>query len=287
MANASTPLSPSPRVRSALPLSQGLSRWVPSWAYALAFWAWHHPPASPAAQQASKWGGSASPFKIPFRQGALQAYHWGTEGPVVLLCHDWGRSALHMGPLVFPLLAAGYQVLAFDAPAQGKSPGHQLGFYGWAEAINSVLRFEGHIQCLVAHGEACAPALYALRNATPLRGAVFLAPDDPRKRLKRFARRVGLPKDQRVALTHYVTRRQGQSPEDLPLAELIGDQEHRALVLHDPLDDVVPLADGREVAQHLGVPLETLEHVGHEGLVHHAAAMTRVVGFLGPAQRAY
>jgi hypothetical protein len=45
---------------------------------------------------------------------------WG-EGPVVYLQHGWGGHRQQLGALVAPLVAAGYRVVAFDAPSHGES----------------------------------------------------------------------------------------------------------------------------------------------------------------------
>ena len=59
---------------------------------------------------------------LPFGSGHLALYDWGS-GPTVLLVHGWGARGTHLGKLVPPLVAAGYRVVAFDAPGHGQSSG--------------------------------------------------------------------------------------------------------------------------------------------------------------------
>jgi pimeloyl-ACP methyl ester carboxylesterase len=40
------------------------------------------------------------------------------ENPAVLLVHGWGGNAAQMRAFVFPLLSAGYRVIAYDRPAR-------------------------------------------------------------------------------------------------------------------------------------------------------------------------
>jgi len=53
---------------------------------------------------------------------AIATWTWGArsrEAPAVLLAHGWGGHAAQMRAFVFPLLSAGYRVVAFVQPAHG------------------------------------------------------------------------------------------------------------------------------------------------------------------------
>lgn len=67
---------------------------------------------------------SATSFSVPFGSVNIHAFRWGT-GATILLVHGWGGYGLQLGAFVHPLLKAGYQVLAFDAPAHGNTVGVQ------------------------------------------------------------------------------------------------------------------------------------------------------------------
>src|SRR5262245_22720923 len=57
-------------------------------------------------------------FSVPFGDGRLAGWKWGT-GPTVLLVHGWGGRSSQLGAFVTALVRAGYSALAFDAPAHG------------------------------------------------------------------------------------------------------------------------------------------------------------------------
>jgi pimeloyl-ACP methyl ester carboxylesterase len=49
----------------------------------------------------------------------IVTWRWGSvENPAVLLVHGWGGNAAQMRAFVFPLLSAGYRVIAYDRPAR-------------------------------------------------------------------------------------------------------------------------------------------------------------------------
>src|SRR5882724_4574089 len=55
-------------------------------------------------------------------RGALSVLRWG-KGPLVVLVHGWNGRASQLGAFVEPLVRAGLQVVAFDAPGPGASAG--------------------------------------------------------------------------------------------------------------------------------------------------------------------
>jgi len=58
----------------------------------------------------------------------IATWRWGSrDAPAVLLAHGWGGHAAQMRAFVFPLLSAGYRVIAYDQPAHGVSDGKLTG----------------------------------------------------------------------------------------------------------------------------------------------------------------
>src|SRR5690349_4963423 len=51
---------------------------------------------------------------------SVVAWRWGA-GPTVILAHGWGGYGAQMQPFVEPLVAAGHEVILFDALAHGES----------------------------------------------------------------------------------------------------------------------------------------------------------------------
>lgn len=53
--------------------------------------------------------------------------------------------------MINPLLNKGYQVVAYDAPAHGNSPGKSISLTEWADTILSALREVGNVSCIIGH----------------------------------------------------------------------------------------------------------------------------------------
>ena len=117
----------------------------------------------------------ANIFSIPTKTVDLTAYSWG-EGKTVLLVHGWaGRGTQFGWSLVKPLIESGYRVVAFDAPAHGKTPGEQTNGFEIAEAIATVAENQSPIDSIIAHSLGVASTVLALNKGLTIRKIVCLA----------------------------------------------------------------------------------------------------------------
>jgi hypothetical protein len=70
---------------------------------------------------------------IEHRGRQIAAWRWGErDAPAVILAHGWGGYAAQMRAFVFPLLSAGFRVVAYDQPAHGVSEGRLSGLPDFA-----------------------------------------------------------------------------------------------------------------------------------------------------------
>ena len=131
---------------------------------------------------------------LPFGRGQLALYGWGS-GPTVLLVHGWGARGTHLGKMVPPLVAAGYRVVAFDAPGHGHSSGRSATLPQFASAIAAVAAHVGEIHTLVAHSFGVAMALWAQLDwgLRARRQVLFSSLDHCKWVTEEFARLMQLP----------------------------------------------------------------------------------------------
>src|SRR6478609_6994312 len=89
---------------------------------------------------------------IEHKGRAIATWRWGSrEAPAVLLAHGWGGYAAQMRAFVFPLLSAGYRVIAYDQPAHGVSEGRLTGLPDFADALGHIAGYYGGVVGFVGH----------------------------------------------------------------------------------------------------------------------------------------
>jgi alpha-beta hydrolase superfamily lysophospholipase len=107
---------------------------------------------------------------------------------LVILAHGWAGRAAQLGALAEPLVAAGFRVVAFDAPAHGESPGREAHVPMLAECIVEIATQQGGLRAVIGHSAGAASAALATLMGLEPRGLVLIAPPlSHRRRVERVA----------------------------------------------------------------------------------------------------
>jgi len=214
-------------------------------------------------------------------------YVWPGAGPTVLLVHGWGADSSSMSGFIKPLLARGYRVASFDAPAHGASPGRQTTMTRFVAATRASIEALEDVRFIVAHSLGSIAAIAGVEQAPPtraaqVRGLVLLAsPSSLSSVLERWCASTGLPaplvdevyawlkRQNGVPVTHWDSRVRGRALR-MPI-----------LSMHDPVDPVVPFREAEGLAAELpNLRLQRIDGVGHSRILSAAAVRQKVLDFL-------
>ena len=182
----------------------------------------------------------------------IAMWRWGShDAPAVLLAHGWGGNAAQMRPFVFPLLEAGYRVIAYDQPAHGVSDGKLTGLPDFADVLAEVAWHHGGVEGVIAHSLGGPAAALALAWGKAHFGKVVLVspPSDLVGYSRRFARWYWMPEAMRKAMQNAIEERYGVLWEDLEVARVAPRLAAQALVIHDRSDRMTPWTQGATVAR--------------------------------------
>src|SRR5687768_17910446 len=147
---------------------------------------------------------------LEHKKRQIAMWRWGSrDAPAVLLAHGWGGNAAQMRAFVFPLLQAGYRVIAYDQPAHGVSDGSLTGLPDFAEVFGAVARHQGGIEAVIAHSLGGAGAALALAwgKATFRKIVLVSPPSDLVGYSRRFARWYWMPEPVRKAMQNAIEDR--------------------------------------------------------------------------------
>ena len=224
---------------------------------------------------------------VAFAAGAVAVYEWGpAAAPAVLLVHGWEHRASFWRAWVQPLLGAGFRVVALDGPAHGASGGRQTTLTDFGGAVQAVVNSLGEVRAVVAHsfGAAAVAGLpVRLPGAAPLPRLVLLsAPASPRRVAERFVDFLGLPPDLTARFAAHIEHLTGR-PADSFAAATAGPKMgvEKVLVMHDEGDEIVPFAEGRQIAEAWpGAELHATCGLGHNRMLRDAAVVRTAVAFL-------
>jgi pimeloyl-ACP methyl ester carboxylesterase len=227
---------------------------------------------------------SAEPITLRF---GLAGLRWGTRGPVVLMQHGWAGRPTQFAHLIPPLLAAGRQVIALEAPAHGRSPGAESHVFEFAQAILEAAAEIKGIEAVVGHSMGGSALLYALAQQQFAERAVVIgSPASLARVLERYADAIALPDAAKRAFFALVDARVG-FPASLLDAQVFGPRlDLPGLVVHDRDDDSVPFAEGEALARHWRAARFLATHgLGHRRVLGDPGVVAAVTDFVAPSDR--
>jgi pimeloyl-ACP methyl ester carboxylesterase len=183
--------------------------------------------------------------------GDLSALRFGRgRGPRVLAIHGWEGRATQWGPLAQLLVQAGFEVVAVDAPAHGRSGGRLAHVAGFADALLQADDQLGPFAAVVGHSMGAAAATIALNRGLRARRAILIAgPARLDVVVRLFARHVGLRDRGKAAFDRQLERVVGHPAEELGTDILAATLRQPALIIHSRDDREVPFTDAEAIAR--------------------------------------
>jgi pimeloyl-ACP methyl ester carboxylesterase len=233
--------------------------------------------------QDALWG-EARMHRLPYMDGHVAAYQWG-QGPTVLLAPGWGAHRHALAALIGPLVAAGYRVVACDAPGHGRSSGVGCDFALFAGAIASVGRQAGGLHAVIGHSFGAAMAMHAMRDWGMQAGKVVLIGcfDHLDWFMDAFATDLGISDDVLTRVRSIVVERSSGRHDwsRLSVVDMARGLASPLLVLHDRGDRHVPVSHAVAIASAApGALLRITRGHGHAGVARSEEAASMLLQFL-------
>lgn len=238
----------------------------------------------PVSKNAQTTMSQAQSVAIQHGSRQLAGYVWPNDGPTVLLVHGWESNASGMRGFVRPLLAAGFQVAAFDAPAHGRSQGRQTNFVDYTGALQMVIHQIGPVYGVVAHSFGAAVTLYTL-SQQPYLGVQRIvslgAPSRLKDMVNIWTAFLGMSTATVEQMRRKLVDRVGVPVELLMVETAVTQLTIPGLIIHDQRDQVVSFANAEAIARNWQTAtLQATEGLDHRGPLQDREVIRQVVAFL-------
>jgi pimeloyl-ACP methyl ester carboxylesterase len=219
---------------------------------------------------------------VTWTWGARGARGGSRDAPAVLLAHGWGGNAAQMRGFVFPLLRAGYRVIAYDQPAHGVSDGKLTGLPDFADVLSEVAWHHGEVEAVIGHSLGGAGAVIALARGLRVRRVVTIGTSlDFSFFSQQFARWYWIPQRVLAGMQAAIEERFGVRWAELDMARLAPRIAASALVIHDRNDRKVPWRQGASFARAWpGARLYTTRGLGHSRILQDEQVTTLAAQFI-------
>ncbi len=255
---------------------------APALAARFASYLWFRPQRHRPPEREQALLGSAQHVLVHHAGKRIAVYHWG-KGPAVMLVHGWSGRGAQLGEFVEPLVGAGYRVVAFDAPAHGRSDGRDTTLPEISDVILKLVAQLSPVHAVIAHSFGVPCVLFALQQRRFARRVVaFSTPATLEGLLEKFAGSLALSPRTVQILRGMLVQRFGEDVwTRFSVHNMARSMELPALVIHDRDDRDVPWQEGEAVARvwpHARF-LRT-EGLGHRRILRDPGVIDRVVRFL-------
>jgi pimeloyl-ACP methyl ester carboxylesterase len=212
----------------------------------------------------------------------LAVHSWGS-GPVVLFLHGWSGRGSQVAAFVAPLLEAGYQVVAPDAPGHGDTPGRETNIFEVARTVIELYTRIAPVHAAITHSFGGMVLAYAMTQGVQVGRVVCIsAPADVDFLLQGFAATLSLHPRVLADLRQRIERRfEGDYHVRLSTVENVRRQTVPALIIHDEQDHNVPWQQGERIAAAWpGARFMKTQGLGHGRILRDSSVVAAVVDFI-------
>ena len=221
-----------------------------------------------------------------FEGNTIRGYRWNhpSEKKIVIL-HGFESSVVNFDRYVKPLTKKGYEVLAFDAPAHGRSSGKTITAPLYKNMIHHVYKTYGPIQSFMAHSFGGLAASLFLEETEHDENAklVLIAPaTETKTAADNFFRFLRLDNEVRKEFDNLITGKGGKPPEWYSVARAAGNIKARVLFLQDKNDEMTPLSDVKPIMdkKYPNFHFIISEGLGHRRIYRDNKSVKAIIDFL-------
>jgi esterase/lipase len=202
----------------------------------------------------------------------------------ILIAHGFESSSRTFDAYIGALLKQGYEVVAFDAPAHGRSGGRRILLTSYVTMLRSIMDNYGPFDAWLGHslgGLALVLALEDMQIETGSRLVLIAPPVETTAAVEVFAGLLHLPMAVVREMDNYVEEISGHPFSWYSLRRAIGQVRADILYVQDEEDQVTPVKDALLVERdgHPNVRFLFTRGLGHRRIYKDHEMVKQIVGF--------
>ena len=216
----------------------------------------------------------------------MQGWRWNHPAErKVLILHGYESSVINFDRYVKPLIKKGYEVLAFDAPAHGRSGGKKITAPLYKRMIQEIHKRFGPVQAFIAHsfgGLAVSLTLEEM-NHTDAYKLVLIAPaTETSTAVDTFFRFLQLDPSVRTEFEKIIIKAGGVNSDWYSIHRAMKHIRAKVLWFQDEEDDVTPMSDVLKVKaeNYPNVEFVITRGLGHRRIYRDNKVVKSIVEFL-------
>jgi pimeloyl-ACP methyl ester carboxylesterase len=221
-------------------------------------------------------------------ENSVIVYLIGSSSKRILLCHGWGGAAAQFSDMANALLAHGFSIITFDAPAHGLSKGKRTDIIDFAEVINAIVKAYGEPYGIVGHSFGAAGSAYALHKfSIKLECCVLISSFGTAVwTFENFGKTLGLTKPVISEMLLITAKKHSKTDAlwaEFDVGEMVAGSKIKTMLIHDEGDREIPHDQALHIAAKCAatsLKLVTTNGLGHRRIVKDPTVIGQVTQFL-------
>ncbi|MGV3594562.1 MAG: alpha/beta hydrolase [Sediminibacterium sp.] len=228
----------------------------------------------------------AHPQTFRFEDLEIKGFHWIPEKPngqKVLVVHGFSSYGYKFEKYVQPLLATGFEVFMFDAPAHGLSEGKIINALIYKKFLASIDQRFGKMDAFIAHSLGGLATSLLAEELEGKRKLVLIAPaTETRTAVQGFYKMFKIKEPVRQEFEQMIERMTGKTMDHFSITRVMRNIQLPVLWIHDQQDRICPYADTLPVQKegHPHIRFYITEGLGHNKIYRDQQVIKHVIGFL-------
>ena len=226
--------------------------------------------------------------KLHFKLNGHMVNGWRWNHPAerkVLVLHGYESSVTNFDRYIRPLIKKGYEVLAFDAPAHGRSGGKKINAPLYKRMIQEIHKKYGPVQSYMAHsfgGLAVSLALEEISHAADYRLALIAPATETTTAIDSFFTFLKLEPAVRTEFEKVIIKAGGVSSDWYSIKRAMKHIKAKVLWLQDEDDEVTPMSDVLKVKaeNYSNIEFVFTKGLGHRRIYRDNKVTKSIVDFL-------
>jgi pimeloyl-ACP methyl ester carboxylesterase len=218
----------------------------------------------------------------------VRGYRWnhsGEERKKALIMHGFESSVINFDRYIRPLIKKGYEVLAFDAPAHGRSTGQRITVLVYKTFVQFIWKQYGPIDAFIAHsfgGLALTLAMESIPHADSTKMVLIAPAVETKTAIDNFFSLLRLNGEVREEFDKLIEELGKQPPEWYSIARASQNLRAEVLFLQDRDDNMTPISDVRPIIEknYPNFRFVISEGLGHRRIYRDNKSIKTILDFL-------
>jgi pimeloyl-ACP methyl ester carboxylesterase len=218
---------------------------------------------------------------IPSIQKRINVYHSGATLKKILLVHGWSGRGTQLVKFAEAFEKLGFQIVSFDAPAHGKSPGNNTLMPDFIASILEIEKQFGPFEAAIGHSLGGMSLLNAVKEGLQIKRLTIIGSGDIVKDIiDDFVKKLQLNSKIGDLLSIHFEKKSNRKMDSYSSFHAAAQITIPVLVIHDENDDEVPVSCAHHIDQHLKYgKLMITQNLGHRKILGDDQVIQKTIQF--------